>query len=266
MFRIYFPSIVVLLTIFTYHNQAFAKTATNKPAATDVKSYEAFNDDEDFENYESVNVAEIKDPLEKFNRKIFVFNDSFDKYFLEFVARAYREELPKPVRNVVRNFVTNLSLPISAFNSALQGKSENSLATFSYFLINSTIGIGGLFNVAGEKNIRYNQEDFGQTLGHYGVNSGVYIMIPFLGPSSTRDLTGLVVDKSMNPIEFNSFEIGGKEDLIETNYRLTLAATTVVDKREALLDIIEDVRKDSFDFYATLRSAYIQKRVAEIKN
>jgi phospholipid-binding lipoprotein MlaA len=170
------------------------------------------------------------------------------------------------VRNVVRNFVTNLSLPVSTFNSILQGKSENSLATFSHFLINSTIGIGGLFNVAGEKNIRYNQEDFGQTLGHYGVDSGIYIMITFLGPSSARDLGGLAIDKSVNPIEFNLLEVGGERNLMPTDYRLALATTTGIDKRESLIDIIEDVRKDSFDFYATLRSAYIQKRVTEIKN
>lgn len=263
MLRIYFVSIAILLTIFTYHNQALAQASDKE---MQVVSHKAFDDEDDFESYETTNIVEIKDPLESVNRKIFIFNDSFDKYFLEFVAKAYREQLPKPVRTVVRNFITNLSLPVSTFNSILQGKSENSLATFSHFLINSTIGIGGLFNVAGEKNIRYNQEDFGQTLGHYGVDSGIYIMIPFLGPSSARDLGGIAVDKSVNPIEFNLLEIGGERNLIPTDYRLALAATTGIDKRESLIDIIEDVRKDSFDFYATLRSAYIQKRVAEIKN
>lgn len=257
---------IILLIILTYHNQAFAKTNSEPTKETKIASYRAFEDEDDFENYETESASEMKDPLEKYNRKIFIFNDTFDKYFLEHLAKAYRDQLPKPVRNVVRNFLTNLSLPVSTLNSVLQGKTENSLATFSHFLINSTIGVGGLFNIAGEKNIRYNHEDFGQTLGHYGVDSGIYIMIPFLGPSSARDLGGLAFDKSVSPIEFNILEIGGEENLIAVDYRLTLAATAGIDKREALIDIVEDVRKDSFDFYATLRSAYTQKRIAEIKN
>jgi phospholipid-binding lipoprotein MlaA len=257
--RLFFTTI---LLISFAHGQAFAEDIKQLNIAT----YQSFEDEDDFDTYETTSISEIKDPLEKYNRKIFVFNDTFDRYFLEHLAKAYREKLPKPIRNMVRNFLTNLSLPVSTVNSILQGKTENSLATFSHFLINSTVGIGGLFDVAGEKNIRYNHEDFGQTLGHYGVDSGIYIMIPFLGPSSTRDLGGLVVDKSINPVEFNLLEIGGETDLIGADYRFAIAAASGVDKRESLLDIIEDVRNDSFDFYATLRSAYIQKRNSEIKN
>lgn len=254
--------LITIFVSFTLINDSFA---ANKKTNT-VASYQAFDDEDDFESYEEINISDIKDPFEKYNRKIFAFNDTFDRYFLEYVAKAYRNNLPKPVRNTVRNFLTNLSLPISTVNSILQGKTENSLATFSNFLINSTIGIGGLLDVAGERNIKYNQEDFGQTLGYYGVGSGVYIMLPFLGPSSGRDFGGMIFDKSINPIELNLFEIGGETNLIDTEYRIAMAATSGVDKREALIDIIEDVRKDSFDFYATLRSAYAQKRSSEIKN
>lgn len=222
--------------------------------------------DTEFASYETENVKEIYDPLEKYNRKIFIFNDYFDRYFLEHIARFYHKEVPPLARHSIRNFLINLSLPISTFNSLLQGKADNSLATISTFLINSTIGILGLRDVAGERSIRYKLEDFGQTLGHYGVTSGAYLMLPFLGPSSSRDFTGLLTDKAINPIEFNVLEVGGRTNLIEANYRLALAAAAGIDTRESLLNIIDDIREDSFDPYATIRSAYSQKRLTDVKN
>ena len=127
----------------------------------------------------------------------------------------------------VRNFLTNLTLPLSAVNSLLQGKVDNSLATFSSFLINSTIGIGGLFDPAGAKNIRYNYEDFSLT--------------------------------------FNVLEIGGKKGLITKGDSIGITVATAIDKRESMIEIIDDGHKDSFDFYAMIRSAYLQRRSAEIQ-
>ena len=142
---------------FTNNPSALAKPAKKEVTISTTK----FSDEDDFENYSSNNTPEIYDPLEKYNRKIFVFNDFCDRYFLEYVAKTYRKDVPKPARDSVRNFLNNLSAPISAFNSFLQGKTDNGLATVSNFLINSTIGIGGIFNVAESKNIRYKSEDFG---------------------------------------------------------------------------------------------------------
>ncbi len=244
----------LVLTIFFVPFSAFAKSP-----------YNALQE-EDFENYESENTLTIYDPLEKINRKVYVFNDYFDIYFLEHVAIFYRKGVPQNARNSIRNFLVNLSLPISAVNSFLQGKVDNGLATFSHFLINSTVGLGGVFNVAGEKGIRYKPEDFGQTLGHYGVKSGAYLVLPFLGPSSARDLGGTISDKSVNPLEFNFLKVGGSRNLIDVRYRLGLAATSGIDKRESLIDILDDIRTESFDPYATIRSAYLQKRFTDIKN
>ncbi|MBP7710521.1 MAG: VacJ family lipoprotein [Rickettsiales bacterium] len=223
-------------------------------------------DESDFESYEDEKSVQIYDPFEKANRKIYVFNDYVDRYFLEHVAVFYRKGVPQTARHSIRNVLTNLSLPISAVNSLLQGKVDNGLATFSHFLINSTIGLGGIFNVAGEKNIRYKTEDFGQTLGHYGVGSGAYLMLPILGPSTLRDLSGYAADKSVGPLDFNVLEIGGTEDLVDPNYRLGLAAMSGIDKRESLINILDDIRTDSFDPYATIRSAFLQKRFTDIKN
>jgi phospholipid-binding lipoprotein MlaA len=242
---------------------SWSKTAD--PTAKPEKiPYQQFSDEE-FEAYETSSV-EIYDPLEKANRKVFTFNNAFDRYFFEHVAKAYRAGVPKTARNSVRNFLVNLSAPLSAVNSILQGKSDNALATISNFLINSTLGVGGLFDVASKKGIIYKTEDFGQTLGHYGTGTGSYLMIPFLGPSSTRDFSGWAVDKSVDPLGFNFLEIGGNEDLIESHNRIILAAVSGIDSRESLIDILDDVRRDSFDPYATIRSAYLQKRNTDVKN
>lgn len=254
---------IVMTSVFLFsaNGIALAQPSDN----TDLASYDYF-DDEDFESYEPINIAEVKDPFEKYNRKIFAFNETFDKYFFEHVARVYHDYLPEPARNIAHNFVTNLFLPVSTVNSILQGKTENSLSSFSHFLINSTVGIGGLFNVARHKGIKYNDEDFGQTLGHYGVGSGFYIMLPVLGPSTIRDFGGTLVDKAVNPLEFNLLQLGHKENFVNPGYLISLAGISGVDKREALLNVIDDIRHESFDPYATIRSAYIQKRNADIKN
>jgi phospholipid-binding lipoprotein MlaA len=257
---------ITLIFSFLFPSSAFAKSTSKntKKATQSAMYYQRFENEDEFETYET-NESEIYDPLEKYNRKIYAFNDTFDRYFFEYVAKTYRKSVPKSFRDTIRNFLTNLSLPISTFNSLLQGKTDNSLATFSNFLINSTIGIGGLFDVATKKGIRYNPEDFGQTLGHYGITSGAYLVLPVLGPSSTRDLGGLLVDKSVNPIEFNFLEVGGSENLVDVNYRLAIATASGVDKREGLIDIIDDIRRESFDPYATIRSAYLQKHTSDIK-
>ncbi len=242
--------LIFILTILTASSSVFA---------------DDFEEDE-FESYQSHDEFQIYDPLEKINRKIYAFNDYLDIYFIKHVAVLYRNSVPKPARSSVRNFFTNLSLPVSALNSLFQGKVDNSLATFSHFLINSTLGLGGIFNIAGEKGIRYKSEDFGQTLGFYGVKSGAYLVLPILGPSSLRDATGYAADKSVGPLDFNSLKIGGDDDLIEANYRVGLAVMSGIDKRESLIEILDDVRHDSFDPYATIRSAYLQKRLNDIKN
>lgn len=259
-----------LLFLQTFWLSFFFNQAWSKPYPTKNPSYVAqpffLSEEEEFAAYEQENpTIEIYDPLEKYNRKIYAFNDALDRYFLEHIAIAYRDSLPRKVRKSIRNFLTNLSLPISTFNSILQGKVDNSLATFSNFLINSTIGLAGLFDVAGEKGIRYDQEDFGQTLAYYGVETGAYLVLPILGPSSSRDFAGLIVDKSLNPIEFNILEIGGSENLIDANYLFGIAAASGVDTRESLIEAIRDIRKDSFDPYSTIRSAYLQKRSDNIK-
>ncbi|MBL6664578.1 MAG: VacJ family lipoprotein [Rickettsiales bacterium] len=205
------------------------------------------------------------DPLEPVNRTIFVFNETFDKYFFEHVARTYRLVIPKKARSSIRNFLDNLSKPISLVNSIVQGKLDNSLATLSSFLINSTVGIFGLFDVADANGIRYEQEDLGQTLGYYGTGPGIYLVIPFGGPSSLRDFAGWAVDRSVDPIGFNILRIGNKKNFVDGEYRAGIGIMSSVDSRERLLNTIEEIRNDSFDPYVTMRSAYLQNRIEKIK-
>lgn len=237
-------------------------------AATNYNEEERFNDLDEFGDFGDFSGSSqpINDPLEKFNRKVHGFNEVVDRYFFEHVARFYRKGMPKRVRISIRNFLTNLSMPMSMVNSLAQGKGENSLASLSSFLINSSVGVFGIFDVAGERNFRVNKEDFGQTLGYYGFDSGPYLVIPFLGPSSVRDFFGYSIDKSIDPFNGNLFEVGGSSDFVNPELLIGLNVIGAVDQREALLDIISDVRKDSFDPYATMRSAYLQKRSNQISN
>ena len=257
--------VISTFLIFALATTSTAISATNSPDQT--FAYSEFNDedDEDFDFYESDTSAEIYDPLEKINRKIYVFNDTLDRYFLEHVALFYRNEVPDVARISIHNFLNNLTLPLSVVNSLMQGKLDNGLATFSNFLINSTLGIGGLIDVAGNKNIQYQSEDFGQTLGYYGMGSGAYLMIPFFGPSSTRDLSGMAFDSALDPLKFNLFKIAHNQDFINDELRFIITGMTAIDNRERLIDVLNSIKKESFDPYATIRSAYLQKRESDIK-
>ncbi len=254
---------ILFLCAFSISCISFSALAQNASEINpDLFDDSFFEDDFSFETAKKS--KPISDPLESINRKMFVFNDYVDRYFLEHVAKSYRKFVPRTARNIIGNFLTNISLPFSIINSIFQGKVENSLANSSTFLINTTIGIGGLFDVAGNKGIRYNKEDFGQTLGRYGLPSGPYLMLPFMGPSNFRDLSGSLVDRSISPFDFNLLEIGNESDILDSRTRISLTAASVIDAREELIEVFEGIRSDSFDQYTTVKSAYFQRRENEI--
>lgn len=195
------------------------------------------------------------DPYEDFNRGVFSFNETIDEMFLEPVARGYRALVPKWGRERIGSAVSNATSPVVFLNNTLQGDVEGMFTTFWRFFINTTFGIGGIFDVASEAGLEKRSEDFGQTLGYHGAESGSYIVLPFFGPSTSRDAVGLVVDTLTNPITY-------LDPTISISYR----ATDIVDTRERLLDITDEIEQTSFDPYATIRSAYIQRRAAQIRN
>ncbi len=213
----------------------------------------AKSDDADYEFDQDMNEVKIHDPIENINRKIFKFNNVADKYVLKPAAKSYKAVLPKLMRESVHSFFDNLSDPITFLNSLLQGNVDNALRVFGRFLSNSTLGVGGLFRI---DTSNLNKEDFGQTLGHYGVNAGPYLMLPILGPSDLRDGIGLAADGLSDPLNYT----------LNTNARLAKNAIYGIDQRESLLYITDEIEKNSLDPYATYRSLYLQKRADLIKN
>lgn len=199
---------------------------------------------------------EANDPLEPVNRAVFGFNLFVDEWVFEPVARAYRFVAPEPVRQSVSNFLSNLRSPVVFANDLLQGERERAGITLGRFMINSTLGVFGLFDAASGFGYHGHYSDLGQTLGVYGVPDGPYLMLPFLGPSNVRDTVGRVGDYFINPL--NSC-------CITTDDRYAIYGTTAVSEREANIELFNDLRTNSLDLYATLRTIYTQRRAAEVR-
>ncbi len=196
-----------------------------------------------------------KDPIEPVNRKIFAFNEAADKYALKPVAQAY-DEIPIEFRNIIRNFIRHISSPVVLANSLLQGDLERAGNTSARMFINTfTLGLG---DMAGDR-YPYRSEDFGQTLGVYGSDEQFYLVLPLLGPSSGRDALGLIVDIFLDPLFYF-------DPTWTTYYGMSATATEGIDLRARNLGTIEELRRDSVDFYARIRSLYLQRRQAQINN
>jgi phospholipid-binding lipoprotein MlaA len=192
--------------------------------------------------------------LELLNRGIYQFNTVADHLVLRPVSSIYRGIVPEQGRKMVSNFLENVNAPVDLANSVLQGDAENSFATFWRFLINTTFGLGGLFDAASEIGLKARHADFGETLAFYGADTGAYLVLPFVGPSNVRDGIGKGADALLQPI--NWYDEGAS---------LALAAGKGVDFRSNNMDLIDGIYRDSVDPYATFRSAFMQKRGADIR-
>lgn len=200
------------------------------------------------------------DPWENFNRPVHEFNMTADRYVLRPVARGYDRVTPGPAQSGVRNFFRNLGEPLTAVNGMLQGEVVDSGRSTVRFVINTTVGVLGLFDVAGEIGLERNRRDFGQTLGKWGVASGPYVVLPFLGPSTVRDGSGRGVDWYIDP--YNYFVARNLDDVALRNQMLVL---DVVQSRAALL-AADRMLEQAFDPYTFLRDSYLQQRRAMIRN
>ncbi|MEM5516180.1 VacJ family lipoprotein [Henriciella sp. AS95] len=204
----------------------------------------------------------VYDPLEGWNRNVYSFNEAVDKAAIEPVARAYRYVTPGIFRDGVHNFLTNLRQPVVFTNTALQGNIDASGETFGRFLINSTIGIAGIFDVASSLGVPRHEEDFGQTLGVWGVDEGPYLMLPFLGPSNLRDTVGMGADRAFDPLTWTEFE--GDPDL-DDDIAIGRTVLGAISARERLIETIETLREQP-EPYIALRRNYTQQRRAAIRN
>src|SRR5690554_898463 len=193
------------------------------------------------------------DPWEGFNRSVFTFNDTLDRAVLKPVARGYRWATPQPVQTGVGNFFSNLGEIRTTLNSLLQGKPGNAGRSTSRFLINSTVGIAGLWDVATPMGVSAEREDFGQTLGVWGVSEGPYLVLPLLGPSTVRDTGGLPLDMVTYPVYY----------VENDKVRYGLTALRIVDVRAGLLDQEELIQGDRYTF---IRDAYLQRRRFEVSD
>ena len=190
------------------------------------------------------------DPLEPLNRVVFSFNDTADKAVIKPVARAYRAVLPGFVRTGVANFFSNLEDVWISVNDVLQGKFQQGVDDFGRVLFNSTFGIAGIFDFASELGFQKHNEDFGQTLGSWGVGSGAYLVLPILGPSTIRDGFGLLLDTRADLV----FYIDG------VPVHNSLYGTRAIANRANLLDASSVIEQAALDKYAFVREAWLQRR------
>lgn len=197
---------------------------------------------------------EINDPLEGFNRAVFFVNDGLDSILIRPIAYVYGNLVPPFVKRLVSNFFGNLNEPVVFANDLLQLEFEDAGTVAARFLVNSTVGLAGLFDVASEIGLPPHEADFGQTLHAYGVGPGPYLVLPLLGPSNLRDSAGLAVDTLLNPFTW----------LLEREENLTIAAGQGLVRREELLAALDALRESSVDYYAALRSLYYQDRAVTL--
>jgi len=200
------------------------------------------------------------DPFESINREIFAFNNVTDEYIIGPIARGYRDFLPDPIIISIRNFLLNLNTPLTVINSTLQGDFERAFTGVGRFTINSTIGLLGLIDVADYIGLEPFKEDAGQTFGVWGMGPGPYLVIPILGPSSTRDILGKVGDFLIDPVGIYLIRQDREDILFGTKILMA------IDTRVQLDAVIEGSRKSSLDPYAIIRTMYLQRRARQIVN
>jgi phospholipid-binding lipoprotein MlaA len=199
------------------------------------------------------------DPWEPANRAVFDFDIQLDHAVARPVARAYLDVVPEVARDGIHNALTNLNAPVVFVNDSIQLDGEKATNTAGRFLVNSTVGLAGLIDVATKMGIPYHDNDFGITLGKAGSGEGSYLVLPFAGPKPPRDLVGAGVDIAFDPLTYMSWNNS-------TLYMMVRGGLTVLDDRSAQLDAVESIERSSIDFYATTRSLYRQNRAAQIND
>jgi phospholipid-binding lipoprotein MlaA len=207
-------------------------------------------------------VEETNDPFEPANRYIFEVNNFLDEFMLKPASAWYQAALPQPAQDGVQRFLANLRLPWTAINDFFQGKPDRSYMALARFSINTTVGVLGIFDVATGWGFPAHEEDLGQTLGVMGLPDSPYLMLPVFGPSNPRDAIGLVADFYLDPVNLAARHYDGNDTWIPT----IRSGATALDMRARNDQLISDLRKQSADFYATVRSVYRQRRAAQIEN
>lgn len=208
-------------------------------------------------------VDDVYDPLEKFNRVIHIFNGALDMIILEPLAYMYRDTLPTPVQTGVSNFWTNIEAPLYCVNHLLQFNMNDFFQTASAFVLNSTVGILGLFDFSEKLDLKRKNASFDQTLSYWGIAAGPYLVLPIFGASSIRGAFGVVGDMYLDPVSMLAEQRAKKSDrfLNESRLYLTVWGIHLIDDRAGMIDLVNEIKKVD-DPYSTIRSGVIQKRKA----
>ncbi len=233
-----------------------APEAAAMEPATAPEDYDPLFDDDLGDEYAAA-PAGFPDPLENTNRSVFSFNLFTDKWVLDPLTRAYGWVFPGPVKLGIRNVFQNLGEPATTVNNLLQLEWTDAGISLSRFVVNSTVGIAGIFDPAESLGLHYHRSDFGQTLALAGTPSGAYLMLPLLGPNDVRDGCGVLADFTMHPL---TWFLGPTNLLLYSIYGGGQGIST----REEALPKLDALREGSVDYYAALRNAYYQNRQAEI--
>jgi phospholipid-binding lipoprotein MlaA len=199
------------------------------------------------------NTGNERDPWEGFNRTVFVFNDTLDFYVLKPAATGYDKAMPDPLQSGVTNFFNNIGEVRTIANDLFQLKLSQAGLDSTRFLVNTTVGVFGFIDIGSRIGLERHDEDFGQTLGYWGVGSGPYLMLPFLGPSTLRDSAGMVPDYYIAPYS----------DIEHSTTRYSVRVVEILDMRANLLEIEKLVAGDRYTFF---RDAYLQRRDYEVKD
>lgn len=199
---------------------------------------------------------EYDDPFEGYNRAMFSFNYQVDKYVIKPVAEGYRAVTTPFIRERISSVIDNLKEPVSAGNHLLQADPEASVKSLSRFVINSTLGLVGMFDVAKGWGLPKDKTTFNETFAKWCIPQGPFIVLPLLGPSTPRAATGMALDFVFDPVYWATYQDANVHDKASWGYAIAQGITA----REAALDILDDLERNSVDFYATMRSAYLQNQ------
>ena len=228
-------------------------------------SYAGSDGEQELSKKDKETRGEVKDCFETLNRGVFALNQGLDKILFKPLSKGYRK-LPQPLRSGTNNVLTNISNVVTIPNNILQGQFKEAGINSARLVLNSTLGIGGLFDVASYYGInKLEKEDYGQTLGTWGVNEGCYIVLPVLGPSTARDAVGALMNFSGGDAWYNVTVANDTQYFSEADYYLSRIGTGV-DFRAKNLEAFDNLEKNSLDIYASVKSLYLQDRERKIKN
>ena len=248
------------------HQQVKTETTTSNTLQKSISDkQETENQTEEFEKeFSEQETNNTIDPLSGYNRAMTSFNDKVIIYLLNPISESYAYIIPQPLRLGVSNFIHNIQFPIRFANNLLQGKFQSSSDELERFIVNSTVGLAGLMDPAKNyMNIPAHNEDFGQTLGHYGIGSGFHVVLPFLGPSNVRDIFGITGDAYLSPL----VNVRGLENYkIPKNLGQSIGIYTIqiINKTSLHLGEYENLKEDAIDLYPFFRDTYEQKRDSDI--